>query len=336
MSNVRLNSVEKDDAVSLARKFTITGPFTLPSTSYRGTQVVRQDDDTTMLCALPAHSTYHVGFRYEFEALPTQTRWIARKMSGSTVHLQLGMNTSGQWVVANGSGTELWGGSTLMQPNIPYYCEWSSFIDNSSGTTAVYVNGSPTPDATAFTGDTQSGATATINVWSWGRTGQAGTSYFSWHDCYWNSGAGSSPNNTRWGETSVRGYLANADGYHSGLTALGGGAQYLEIADATVDDDLSYLFAAGAARSTVKFPGLGFTALDVRSACLWQTARRTDAVGRTLDAAIRSAGADYNVGAQSPTTTYLDYCYVQETDPATAAQWTQIGLEAAEWGPLVA
>lgn len=336
MANRFIFGLEKDNVTSISRKWLVTGTITMPSTSSRSLPCARIPFGASMTRSVSSHATYHEGFRFLYEtSAPGATRYFLQFTDVGNVHLQLGLTPTGQLVIANSANTVLWTGSTLLLPDTWYYLEMSGTIHASTGTAAAYINGSATPDATAFTGNTKNAfGSAVVNAIIHTVSGTGLT--WRWHDCYMNDGSGSGDDATRWGDTKIVSLLPNAAGHTSGLTPLGGGANYLEVDDATVDDDTSYV-SGTTGKDTYNFPDLGFVTLAIRGVAVWITARRTDATSRTLECTARSDGADYDSGSPvSPSVNYGDHQFLFPEDPATSAAWVQADLEGAEFGPKVA
>lgn len=65
-------------------------------------------------------------------------------------------------------------------------------------------------------------------------------------------------------------------------------------------------------------------------------AEKTDAGLRSIQSVIRSGGSDTDGTSRALGTSYLILTQIAETDPNTAAAWTQSGFDSAEFGAKVA
>lgn len=336
MANRHLDSVDHDDLTSFKLRWIVTGSsITRESSTGRGNRpCIRMRDDSVANLPLTAHATYHIGFAFIPESV-SNTRQIAAVTDGSgNVHLWLAYNSTGRILVQNASFTTLWTGATALLPNSENYIEWSSYIHASSGTTAVYLNGSSTPDATVYTGNTKGAGTATIGSFAF--AGQGAGIYWRWHDFYANDGSGSAPDNTRWGDTVVLDDEPDADGTYTGLTVYPSGTAAAALADGTGHDgDTTRVYGTSGA-TTVTFPALSVTALNIRGAEIEMISRRTDGTSRTLACRSISGVTETDSATVNPGTAYQSDRFRFPVDPDTSAAWVQADLEAAEFGPVIA
>ena len=85
-------------------------------------------------------------------------------------------------------------------------------------------------------------------------------------------------------------------------------------------------------------PALGFTpATSLRSVWVKQTSLAEDASGRTVTTRCVSGASDADHATlASPGLAYLVDSFPYDTNPNTAAAWTQAQYEAAKFGPSIA
>lgn len=331
-----MTSAEDADATSIGRKWSIaSGSIACPTTGLGGTGNVRLLVGAQMNRAVASAATYHFGFRFVWEGYHTRTLIVASVSQGGSIHLRLGVNSVGQLVIQNGGGATLWTGGTLLNAGQAYWLSWSCTIADSGGSTAVYVNGSPTADATAYSGDTKGSGSAAIDVFSFGLAGQGTSKYFRWQHWHANDTSGSAPNNTRWPDTRILAQLPVSDGHHVALTPSAGTDLFAMVDDATTDGDSTTLSGTGG-RATFNFAALPITASEIYGVGVNIENRRTDATDRTIAAAVYQDATDYESAPAYPGTSFGVSEFIFETDPDTAAAWVQAGLEAAEFGALVA
>lgn len=345
MANVGMNGFELDDVTSLAREWVVSGSnYTMPATGRRTTTCLRyKPSSTTISRGLTADATYHIGFSFLYEGALSGDHIIGDVTDSlGNLHCRLNIASTGALYITaqpTGSTTPIWIGSSLLLPDTWYYLEWSTTCAT-SGSTAVYINGSATPDAAVYSGDTQNGSN-TISVFLLGRSGAAsGAPNIRVGDFYFNSGSGAiAKDNTRWGDTKVVGYLPNAAGSSNGLVSITTGTaastNYQEVDDTTTDDDTTYVYGT-AANDTYNFPALGFTPSVIQSVAVKITAKKTDAGSRTIAARCKSSATTSDATAEALGTSYTVFEFVFPQDPNTSASWDQTGYEAAEFGPKVA
>lgn len=338
MANRHLDSVDHDNLDSFKLRWIVTGStITREADGGRNDRpCIRMSDSSVASHPLPAHATYHIGFAFIPES-PSSTRKFAAIAddTGTNIHLWLAYSAAGRILIQNAAGTTLWTGATTLLPNSENYIEWSTTVHASTGTTAVYLNGSSTPDATVYTGNTKGAGNATIGVFAF--AGEGNSIYWRWHDFYANDGGGSAPDNTRWGDTVVVDDVPTGTSatYHD--LSLSGAATAHECLDDTPgnDGDSTRIYGTSGA-TTLTFPVLGVVALNIRGLDIEMISRRTDGTTRTLACRAVSGGTVDDSAVVYPGTSYQSNRFSYATDPDTSAAWAQADLEAAEFGPVIA
>lgn len=337
MANRHKDSVDHDNLASFGLRWIITGStVSIEATDGRnGRACVRQNGSSNVGLPLTAHATYHIGSAFIPENVSGTAKVAAITDASGNLHLWLAYNVTGRLQILDSASSVLWTSATSLAPGSENYIEWSTTIHASTGTTAVYINGASTPDATVYTGNTKGpSAAATIGLFAW--AGESGAVYWRWHDFYANDGSGSSPDNTRWGDTVVVDDEPDADGTYTDLTVYPSGTAAAALADGTGHDgDATRVYGTSGA-TTLTFPALGVTALSIRGADIEMIHRRTDGTTRTLACRSISGASEDDTAAVNPGTAYQSTRFPYPVDPDTSAAWVQAELEAAEFGPVIA
>lgn len=275
-----------------------------------------------------ALGTLFVGFAGRMPTIGT-ARWLLCFRDGSTEHVSLALNTSGQLEVRRGAtsattGTLLGTSSSTFTAGTWYYIELKVLIHDSTGTVDLHVNGS---SEIALTGqDTRNGGNATVDRWYF-----PGGSQFYIQDLYWADTAGSSPNNTFQGDCQVEYVTATADGTHTDWTA-NTGARYQAVDDATPDDDGTYVQTSTVDHLGTFAIGDASAGGTIRGVKVSLRVKKTAAGSCTVAPVIRISGTDYAGTAQNVNSgTYSHVSQMYDQDP-TAAAWEASVFNAMEVG----
>lgn len=294
--------------------------------------------------SLPAaYTSVVIGFGVWVSARPNQTTEFLCLRAGSTLTIRLAQDVNGHIVVLNSGGSGFTCPSVL-NLSTWYYVEVKAVIAGGSGTIELHLNG-----ATELASSTLNmGSTGVDNVLmtcgspppGFGISHIAGQYRFD--DMYLlDAASGSAPWNTFLGDVVVETLYPTSDGGHTDWAPDSGSAHFSRVNEHTSgtypDGDTSYV-----ADSTVGHrDSYGCSDLSVLAGTVFAVqsnlyARKDAAGGRQLAAVARVGGTDYDGASVVLGTSYAYLSEIRETNPATSAQWTIAGVNAAEFGVKVA
>jgi hypothetical protein len=250
---------------------------------------------------------------------------------GTSIQCDLRTDASGHLIVTR-NGTQIGAtGATVLAQDTWYYLEWRLTIHNSTGSFEVRLNG-----VTEITGsglDTQNTANAFATQLYWHSPAVSGTIGFD--DIYVDSAAFAGPIRIWTG-------IPNGNGNSSDLVGSDGNStdNYL-----LVDDTMTEGFANGDTdyvqsdvvgdHDTYAFPSMPTVPSSIYAVDSRLAARADDAGARGIRHVVRSGGADNEGTTRALTSSYVYYSDLREVDPATAAAWTEAGVNAMEMGMKV-
>lgn len=213
-----------------------------------------------------------------------------------------------------------------------YYVEFKVYIDNSSGTIEVRVNGDSKLALSSV--DTQASGNAYANaVKLSGNQLHDASSTCYYDDLYICDGTGTT-NNDFLGDVRVVAHLPNGAGNYAQWTPSAGD-NYAAVDDNPPDDDTTYN-ASDTATQKDSFTmsnlpgGLTGTVLGIQTLL---NCRKDDAGTRTVRPFWRISGADYNGAEVNIGDSYSYHIReITEQNPATAGAWTTGEIDALEAG----
>ena len=181
--------------------------------------------------------------------------------------------------------------------------------------------------------DTQSSANAYANLILLGGTAGAASSIGYFDDFYLCDTSGSY-NNDFLGDVVIETSMPNAVGSNNDWTALGGSSHYLEVDEASVDGDTSYVYTATAsARDTYGLTDISASGGTVMAVAVNVVAEKDGTDTRGIKPVVKSS-TSYAQGAETILSlgSYLSIQSIFETDPSTTSAWTESGVNAMEAG----
>ena len=257
---------------------------------------------------------------------------------GGTLQTYIRANwTKGRLEVVGGAGTVIATGNIVIAPGIFYFIEFKATISNSTGTTAVRVNGDVDTPLTLTNVDTQASANAWADSvgWGWGNALTQSTSFMYADDFYICDDSGTS-NNDFLGDIRVIDLFATSDSAtDNAWVASPSGSKFATVDDATPNDDTDYISSATPNdRQTFGYGDISQTGtIKAVQFCPW--ARKDDAGTRTIAMIARIGTTDYDqANLPSLSSTYAFYPQVVELSPATGVAWTISEINGAEFGVL--
>jgi hypothetical protein len=258
---------------------------------------------------------------------------IITLLDAAVVQCDVRINVDGTLSVTR-NGTALTNGTSVAALSVGtwYYVELKVTIANSisAGSCKVRLNGVDV--ITVATGqDTQNTANATANQI---RIGQNVTNISqTWdHDDLYVCDGNGSVNNDFLGDVRVETLYPTGAGNSTGFTPSAG-ANWQCVDDTEINSDTDYAYAAASGtKDLYAFGNLTSapTSIFGVQTCLGQ--RKDDAGAKLTVPVTRSAGTDYDGSNHAVLDSYIFDHQVRELDPATAAAWTEAGVNAAEFG----
>lgn len=203
-----------------------------------------------------------------------------------------------------------------------------------AGSVALYVDGALAYSLSGI--NTQNTANASADRIAWGISVINGvaTNSYNWNtdDWYVFDGSGTE-NNSFGGDLAIKVLNPSAVGTYSEWTRTGGSVAGNYTAVTNDDSDSSYVAAASAGlRDSYNYDDMPATTAAIKGVQVNMTARKDDAGSDSIARFCRSGGSDFVGSDIGLTSSYLYYYEVMEHDPATSADWTRTGLNAAEFG----
>lgn len=255
----------------------------------------------------------------------------------ASVQLRTRVNASCKLELLRGPGTVI-ATSTLNFPKDTYVrVELKATIANAGGTAIVRVNGI---EYINFTGDTQETGNNTVDFFT--LEGIHGTEVggFIFHDDpVLQDLLGSAPWNDFLGDVRIDELYPDGDTAQLDFTPVGAGSTNADRVDdgsAGPDDDTTYVHSVTAGHiDRYTHDNLPLTPEVIFAVQGILVAKKDSAGPRTMRQSFKS-GATVQAGTTfGPTSDYLNYPHILETDPDTAVSWTESGVNALEMGPEI-
>jgi hypothetical protein len=205
-----------------------------------------------------------------------------------------------------------------------HYIEFKATIHDTTGSVEVKVNGATVASATNV--DTKQSANAYCNLVRF--AGASSTSYID--DVYICDTTGSAPTNDFLGDCRVDTLYPNADGTYTSFTPSSGTDHYA-LVDETAPNTSDYVESSTAGhQDSYQMGNLSALTGTIYGVQVSVAALKDDAGARSLKVGVRSSSTNSVSAAQTLATGQVYYRNIHETDPATAAAWTESGVNAAQ------
>jgi hypothetical protein len=283
---------------------------------------------------LDAQATWIIGFAIKFGDIAGGIPMIALLDSG-TVQVDVAINTDGTLSVRRNGITTLTSGTSVkaLAPGIWYFVEWKCTIADSIGASTCKVRVDGEDWITVATGqDTKQTSNASANsIRLFGGAGSFTQAYID--DVYICDGTGDS-NNDFLGDVRVDALAPNGEGSNSAWTCSTGSTHYTLVDEATPNDDTDYLSTAGASnRDSHNFASLPtMSSPTIKGVMHSLSAKKDDAGTRNIKSLCKSGATTSTGASQALPSSYAYLLQVWETDPNTAAAWTEANFNSAEFG----
>lgn len=281
---------------------------------------------------LDAQSTWILGAAVRVQALPGVAATLLAVRDAGTVQIGVRLNTDGTLSALR--GTTVIGTSTAtLTVNVYAYLELATLLHPSTGTVEVRLNGVAV--VTVPAGDTTQTANSTANEVAIGSFSNTALTV-DFDDVYICDGTGAAPHNTFLGDCRVDTLLPSADGTSQQWTPSTPGTHYTLVDDAAPNTTDYVSSSTVGQRDTYGMQDLTAATGTIYGVQLNLAALKSDAGARSIKPLVLS-GASEALGSATALSTSQTYTrHVQTTDPATAAAWTEAGVNAAQCGAEVA
>jgi hypothetical protein len=249
----------------------------------------------------------------------------------SVTHLTLETAGGGLLQLRRGTGA----GTILATSTIPrhvdiwHYIEFAWVVSDAGGAYRVVVDGALDFDGTGA--DTRNAGTAAWTSFS------LDSSIHQFDDLLVKTGATYDTTDDFFGDRRVTTLYPNAAGaLAQWAVGAGTGANYLQVDDATADDDTTYLATETVgAIDLYNFDNTPADAAQIVGVQVNVVAKRENSgtpATRTMSVQARSSATDSLSTATVLSSSYVNYRHLMLLDPATAAAWTKAGVDALQAG----
>jgi hypothetical protein len=257
-------------------------------------------------------------------------------------HVWLRLNVDNTVSMMRGASTVLGTTAETIQTSVWTYVECKVTISDAAGSYEVRfdsvnvlsASGVDTRDSTdtnvysIFVGNNSASGNNAANV---------GTGYYI-NDLYICDDSGSVANDFL-GPCRVDALYPSGNGNTSNWVGSDGNStdNYLLVDETSPDSDTTYVESGTSTnKDTYAFGDISHTPTSIYGVQVTTYAKADDAGSRLIGVVTRSAAADYNASTTHALgASYTHHLTVLETDPATAAAWTKVNLNAAEFGVRV-
>lgn len=284
---------------------------------------------------LTLQTTWIIGFAFKITTIGSAVSDICAFTDAGTNQVELRLVNDGTLRVTR-NGTTLGTSASAISAGTWYFIEFKVFINDTTGTYEVKVDGSSWLSGTGA--DTKNTTTAGANQVRLGIVnGTAGSSFYDYDDVYICDGSGGS-NNDFLGDVRVDCYLPNGNGNSSQLTGSDGNStdNYALVDESSVNGDTDYVQSSTSGqKDTYAFPNMSHSPTNIFGVQVNMMAKKDDSGARSICSVTRSGGSDTDGSAFAIPTSYVDIAQIVETDPNTASAWGTAGFNAAEFGAKV-
>jgi hypothetical protein len=270
-------------------------------------------------------NTMFTAFACAFEQIIQRIIWSCLDSASRQVFLRL--EVTGVLSLVRGT-TVLAATSQVFLANIQNHFEMKVFINGTTGTFELRLNGNTTPILT-FTGNTQSTSNAFMNAIALENSG-SGKVWFS--DIHiWD--AGGATHNTFLGNKRIYTQAPISDGGTNQFSTSPGQAasnHYLNVDEMPPNADTDYNFDNTVNhRESYGFAALPAGVQGITTIVAWSKIRIDDAGPHTYQVGTKSGGVDSFSLDINPGASYSYGKQSTPTDPNTTLAWTKAGVDAA-------
>lgn len=270
-----------------------------------------------------SYSGIHVGLAY-MRSLSTATTVFLNLQDTTTIHLTLGIDSSGAFILQRGTTTIAT--STLTTTHSAWHhLEMRATIADSGGRFVLKVDGVTFID---FTGDTRNGGNASVNRITLRNSANAGRSSFDDLNVWSITDFTNDP----WvGEVRIFSLSPNGAGNYTDWTPSAG-SNYQNVDEAVSDGDTTYNSEDTASgKDSYAFADISGTGTVV-AVMLWGTTRKDDVGTRVARFLHRESSTDSFSSNFNLSDTFALTNWVLENNPRTSSAWSISEINASEFG----
>lgn len=284
--------------------------------------------------SITAAATVIVGFAWRPTESGGSRKAILSLSEASATHITLNFNSSNHIEVLRGdsSGTLLAASDNVFSVDSYVYLELKVTIADSGGSFELRANGVVTASGSGI--DTRNGGTGVIDRVTLGdaRSSLPSSASSNFDDLYVLNTSGAT-NNDFLGDVRIDAAVVSASGSSTQFTPSAG-ANYECVDDPTPDDDATYVSSSTQGHLDLfNYGDLSHNPPAIFGVQICTLARKDDASAISLQAKSRVGGVTRSAGGSwSLLDTYAYQMTTIETDPDTSSDWTQSGINAAEFG----
>lgn len=340
MSIVYMNSCGDNYATAqIAKRFTtLTGGSTIvPGAGRReGSALNLSSHVIAVEQSIPGLATYAVGVAFKQSILNAND--LITFKEGATEHVIIRVTSTGAVEVLRAPSTQLGiSAAGLIFAGFWNYLEVLCTVDDAAGVVTVNLNSTQLLNLTSQ--DTNNaGAVPEIDAIKFQGAQTFGTFL---DDIYIVDTTGAAPQNTLLGDTRVESLVPVADGALQDFPVLEPvtpTTHFDKVNDAEPDDAVTFVGSETGGHQdtydmqTLPDPG-GTSTIFGLQLLLW--ARKDKVTAKSFKPITRSGGTVYPGAINPLVTTFEYYTELWQQDPDTAADWTESGVNAAEFGAEV-
>jgi hypothetical protein len=277
--------------------------------------------------AFSSVQTIHIAFAFKWTGTIGSNTAIMEIQEGGTTQIEVQVTNAGQFRILRGTFTQIGIGSFTMSSDTWYHIAIKLFVDSTTGTFELRIDGSGTPDINLTSTDTDSNNSQLVDS----LTLIGSNSGFQWDDFVLADDTGSQ---AFLGDHDVYTILPDGAGAASDFTASPAVANYLNVDEATPDGDTTYNESSTLNDKDRHTFGDVPTNTDTVYAVQVGAFAKKDSVGArdlrvvAFDGTTEGQGADNALGAGS----YRWVTEVFEDHPTDANPWTETEVNGMQAG----
>jgi hypothetical protein len=258
--------------------------------------------------------------------------------SNSQIHLCLEQDGSFTLRYATGAGSHSAALATSLPGQVPaatwVYVELKVKCSSASGEAYVKVNGATVLSATGIDTANMSANNYFTSIGVGGSEGTSGAGAITYFDDFYYCDDTGAVNNGFLGDVQIQAIYPEADTATADWTPSNAGDNYVEVDDATPDDDSGYVSSNTPGDDDLyEMQDISSTATTIFGLLCNARVKKDDATVRAYALLVESGGTVGELATRTaPFGSYVNQQDVSETNPDTTAQWTKSEVDAMTAG----
>jgi len=282
------------------------------------------------LLGIDEDTTITVGFAHFFGSNLNHTIFQIQGTDGTEMRIRY--ETTGGEIAVDRNVTELGVSSGLgLVINTWYYIEWQFRIHNTLGTYEVRVDEVNVVSDTGV--DTRNSSAHAVLLGAINLLGTASIANNHWDDLYVLDDNGL-VNNDFLGDTTIETLFPKGDGFVNDFTPQSGLTNWEMVDDGDTPDN-GTTYNAGSVVDDIDLfdcDDLVITGETIHGVMVGFNAFAAEPGPRQMRSMVRQGGTNYEGDIRYLGPEYRHFHFIHETDPDTAAAWTDAGIDSAEFG----